>query len=159
MTTTVTDSDTALCNAELPQGTPERETGVDGTETLQPAITECDIRVGWRARVEKVVGPLELPALLTEQRPAAETIVEYARRGMYTPKLTGPVRRGGIAWAYTAAIPVTVIARLTEWVFERFGRFITILVTVKALTFLPPVGWVADHLIKPAAHAALWLFL
>ncbi|MFG1776593.1 hypothetical protein ACGFIG_09210 [Micromonospora sp. NPDC049048] len=99
------------------------------------------------------------PPLLTERRPALDTMRVYATRGRYTSGLHGAVRALGLAYYRGWATPSLVAARTWEWLTERPARFVVVAVTVKLLTFLPPVAWLVDHLIKPSVNAALWLFL
>ncbi|WP_327029690.1 hypothetical protein OG989_03990 [Micromonospora sp. NBC_01740] len=99
------------------------------------------------------------PELLGERRPALATMRVYATRGRYTPTLHGVLRALGMAYFRGWAAPNLIAARLWEWLTERPGRFVVVAVTVKLLTFLPPVAWLVDHLIKPGADLALWLFL
>ncbi|MFI6228653.1 hypothetical protein ACIBCR_15230 [Micromonospora echinospora] len=99
-----------------------------------------------------------LPPLLTEQPPTAETIAAYARHAAYTGT-TGPRRAAGILWCHTIAIPALVTSRMWAWTWERPGRFVTVTVTVKLLSFLPPVAWAVDHIVTPATQHALTLFL
>lgn len=99
------------------------------------------------------------PPILTQRRPALDTLRDYARRGRYTESLNGGVRALGMAWYRGVAVPVTVAVRYVEWLFERPARFLVVAATVKALTFLPPVGWLVDHIIRPACAAAAWVLL
>lgn len=160
MTASVTERETALCNAELPQGGPERETDAQMAGTLHPAMTDSDRKPfdtkAWRAKFGAYCTP---PALLTERRPALDQMRLYAERGRYTEKLNGPVRRLGKAWLVLVAAPALVAARTFEWLLERPARVAVTVVVVKLLSTLPPVAWLVDHVIKPGADAALWLFL
>ncbi|MFG3639065.1 hypothetical protein ACGF3C_02175 [Micromonospora sp. NPDC047762] len=99
------------------------------------------------------------PPLLTERRPAVEQMRLYAQRGRYTESLHGAVRALGVAWYRGVAIPGLIGARLWEWLTERPARFLLVAATVKALSFLPPVAWLVDHLIHPGVDLALRIFL
>ncbi|MFE9955817.1 hypothetical protein [Micromonospora sp. NPDC005299] len=99
------------------------------------------------------------PALLTERRPAVDTMRLYARRGRYTGQLRGPARRLGLIWLAMVAAPALVAARTWEWLMERPARFAVTVVTVKLLSTLPPVAWLVDHVIHPGADVALRVFL
>lgn len=160
MTTTVTDSDREICNADQDQAAPERETPRQEPSTLQSAITDRNrlwvMVVGGFRRLARYWTP---PAILTDQAPAIERIKQYARYGAWTTRTDGPLRAFGIAWCYLVAIPTLVVTRYAEWLCQRPGRFITVSVTVKMLTFLPPIAWAVDHLITPAARFVLRLFL
>ncbi|WFE45286.1 hypothetical protein [Verrucosispora sp. WMMD1129] len=98
------------------------------------------------------------PSMLTERRPAVETMRDYARRGRFAAS-KGLLRNCGIAWCRFIAVPSLIGARVWEWLTERPARFLVVAATVKALTFIPPVGWLVDHVITPSVNAALWLFL
>jgi len=156
----VTQRETALCNADLPAGVAERDIGSDAPETLHSAMTDSDRRpfntAAWLAKFGAYFTP---PELLTERRPAVATMREYARRGRYSADLHGPVRRLGLIWVHLVATPAVAVARLWEWLLERPARFAVAVLTVKALSTLPPVAWTVDHVIKPGADMALWLFL
>lgn len=156
----VTDRNSASCNAE-PAGAPaERWATRFGLKTLHSALTERDgLRGEVAGRAKRLFVYFAPPALLREQAPAVDQIKEYARHGLWTSNTTGPVRFAGLCWCYLIAIPKTVWSRTSEWVWQRPGRFLTVAVTVKLLTLFPPVGWVVDHLIEPAVQFALWLFL
>lgn len=156
----VTERNSALCSADLPGALPERETGESGPGTLHSAITEgdrgpLDTRE-WLRRFGAYCTP---PSPLTERRPSMEQMVEYARRARYTSNLHGPVRAVGVAWCYLVAIPAAVCSRFREWLWERPARAVTVLATVKLLTFLPPVAWGVEHVVEPTVRGALWLFL
>lgn len=148
--TIVTDGDPAACNAgpgTPPSGPPVQE---KRPGRLHFAITVGKQTWEWLQRIEP-------PVLLADRQPAVEEIRAYAHQSAYTNN--GALRALGIAWCYTVAIPVLVTSRLFAWVCERPVRFFITAATVKLLTFLPPAGWVADHLITPAITGALHLFL
>lgn len=150
--TVVTERATETCNADPAVPAVERQTTPTAREKLQSAITVGN-RVWVRSRDYWTP-----PALLTEQPPTLETLTTYARNAAYANK-TGVKRAGGIIWCYTAAIPALVRSRVWAWLWERPGRFFTVAITVKCLSFLPPVAWAVDHLITPATQFALWLFI
>lgn len=159
-TQNVTDRNSALCNAESADVPAERETARFRLSTLHSAITDRDDRpVDSAAWIKRFGAYFTPPAVLAEQAPAVDQIKAYAHRAAWTSRTDGPVRAVGIGWCYLIAIPMTVWSRIREWVWQRPARALVVLVTVKALTFLPPVGWLVDHLIKPAVRFALWLFL
>ncbi|MCX5119196.1 hypothetical protein OG992_18585 [Micromonospora sp. NBC_00362] len=123
-------------------------------------MTDSDRRpfdtAAWLAKFKDNFTP---PPLLTERRPAVDTMRLYAQRGRYTADVHGAVRALGIAWFRGVAVAGLVGARLWEWLTERPARFITVAVTVKLLSFLPPVAWTVDHLIHPGVDMALRIFL
>lgn len=98
------------------------------------------------------------PPLLSVQPPTMETLTEYARTAAYTSR-TGPIRTAGVLWCYGIAAPALIGSRLWAWVWERPGRALATALTVKLLSYLPPLQWVTEHIIKPAADFALWLFI
>lgn len=157
---TVTVGNSEVCTAEFDSLPSEREIGSGRPGSLHSAITDGDRRpwssADWIRRFGAYCTP---PALLTERRPAVDTMREYAHRGRYTSQLHGAVRALGIAWCRGFAIPALVAARVWEWLTERPARFLLVAVTVKALSFLPPVAWLVDHVIHPGADVALRVFL
>lgn len=160
MSLDVTQRETALCNADSPDLPAERETTGPAAGTLHSAMTDSDREPfdtqAWLAKFGRHFTP---PPLLTERRPAVDTMRLYAVRGRYTASLHGAVRALGLAWYRGIAIPGLVCARLWEWLTERPGRFVTVALTVKALSFLPPVAWTVDHLLHPGVDLALRVFL
>ncbi|MCZ7440797.1 hypothetical protein O7598_31115 [Micromonospora sp. WMMC241] len=149
-----------VCTAESAPGLSEREIGSGRPESLHSAITDGERRpwssADWLAKFGR---HCTVPELLTERRPAVDTMREYALRGRYTSQLHGAVRALGIAWCRGVAIPGLVLARLGEHLTERPARFLLVAATVKALSFLPPVAWLVDHVIHPGADLALRVFL
>ncbi|WP_030487253.1 hypothetical protein [Micromonospora chokoriensis] len=123
-------------------------------------MTDSDRRpfdtAAWLAKFKDNFTP---PELLTERRPAVDTMRLYAQRGRYTADLHGAARALGIAYLRGVAVPGLVGARLWEWLTERFARLLVVGVTVKLLSFLPPVAWTVDHLIHPGVDLALRVFL
>lgn len=160
MTQTVTPRNSELCTSELTAVPVERGTGEIDTETLHSAMTDSDRRpfdtAAWLAKFGAYFTP---PQLLTERRPAVDTMRRYAERGRYTTNLYGPVRRLGLIWVHVVATPALVFARAWEWLLERPARFAVAVLVVKALSTLPPVAWTVDHLIHPGADMALRVFL
>lgn len=160
MTQTVTDRNSEVCTSDFAPTPAEREIGSETPETLHSAMTDSDRRpfdtAAWLAKFGAYFTP---PPLLTERRPAVATMCRYADRGRYTADVHGAVRALGIAWFRGVAVAGLVGARLWEWLTERPGRFITVAVTAKLLSFLPPVAWTVDHLIHPGVDMALRIFL
>lgn len=160
MTIYVTQRETALCNADSADLLSERETALDGPESLHSAMTDSDVlpvtTAEWVAKFKDHFTP---PELLAERRPALATMRRYAERGRYTEQLTGPARALGLAYYRGVAAPSVVAARLWEWVTERPARLLVVLGVVKLLSFLPPVAWTVDHLIHPGVDMALRILL
>ncbi|MEO3930935.1 hypothetical protein ABGB07_44900 [Micromonosporaceae bacterium B7E4] len=159
----MTDRNSEVCNADLRPPPRRRPSPRPRPETLHSAITERDEapekpaadRTAWIKSVRAYFTP---PPMLTERRPAAETMRLYARRGQYAP-LTGSRRALGIAWCNAVAVPYTAWSRTKEWVVERPTRYLVVAVTVKLLSELPPVEWTVDTIVKPGAAFVLWLFV
>lgn len=152
----VTVGNSPLSMEKSHQPAVERETAPDRPETLHSPITDGDAGV-WRWQAVKAY--FTMPSPLAEQAPGIDQIRAYADRAPWTPKADGPVRAAGAAYARLVAIPYLVWSRTREWLVARPARLIVTAVTVKLLTFLPPVAWAVDHLVKPAINAAIWLFL
>ncbi|MFI7608506.1 hypothetical protein ACIBTV_25600 [Micromonospora sp. NPDC049366] len=160
MTLDVTDGNSALCTAD-PEGAPaERETWAGEPEALQSAITKSDGKSGWiRVWITRARANFTPPDVFREQRPSVEQLKDYAYRARYTNRTRGARRYLGVAWCYCVAIPVALRSRLREWMWQVPSRALVVLVTVKLLSFLPPVAWLADHVVKPTVQFALWLIL
>lgn len=150
--TVVTERVTETCSADPQVPAVERETPAGKPSILQSAIT-----VGSRI-VEGVRRYWTFPPLLTVQPPTIDQLKAYARRAAYADK-TGVRRACGVVWCYGVAIPATVSSRVWAALWERPGRIFAVWLTVKLLSFTPPVVWAVDHVLTPAARAALWLFL
>ncbi len=80
--------------------------------------------------------------------------IAYARHGEWSTRTDGWQRRVALAWAYTAAIPISTVAYLSVWAVARPGRAAAALAAVSttatALNGLPVLGWfVPDWLTIP----------
>lgn len=148
----VTERRSETCNAGSQAAPVERETLAGKPTVLQSAITH-----GKRV-AEGVRRCWKLPPLLTVQPPTIEQLDQYARHAAYTSK-TGARRACGIGWCYLVAVPNLVASRMWAALWERPGRILTVLLTVKLLSFTPPVAWAVDNIIVPVARGALWLIL
>jgi hypothetical protein len=159
MPKTVTDRNSAPCNAEFADRAGERPVPFTTPETLHPAITESNKpELDLRVLLDRTRAYWTPPRMLTERRPAAEQMRLYAKRARYAPS-TGPRRALGIAWCNGVAVPYTAWSRTKEWIAERPARFLVVAITAKCLSELPPVEWAVDNVIKPGAAFALWLFV
>ena len=123
MSQSVTDRNSALCNADLPAGVAEREIGSEPPESLHSAITDGDERPTttgeWLTRFGDYFTP---PELLSERRPAVDTMREYARRGRYTADLHGAVRALGNGTTALFSNPANMaLSRLYH--IEALGQF------------------------------------
>lgn len=148
----VTVRNSALRNAESSASDPGDPPRAQGPATLHSAITVSK-RIGRR-----IGATFSLPHVLAERQPSAEEIRDYARTAAYAGE-TGPRRALGLAWCHLVAVPTLVVSRVWAWTWQRPARAIVVTLTLKALSELGPVEWVADNVIKPGADFALWLFL
>lgn len=151
-----TESNGPLSAGQSPAPAVERETAPDSPETLHSPITLRDAGV---ERWNRFKTHFVMPSPLAEKAPAVQQLKAYAEQAPWTAKHDGPVRFAGILYCRCVAIPYTVWSRIREHIWQRPSRLIVTAVTVKLLTFLPPVAWTVDHLITPGVNAALWLFL
>ena len=155
-----TERDTASCNAGSEDGPAERETPVQGVSKLQsapqPAITNGDV---WRGRLEVALRYLTPPSIITDRPASLVELSRYAHRAGWTSRRTGAIRTAGIWWYRLIGLPVTAICRYAEWIWQRPGRTIPVALLIKLLALTTPGVWAVEHLIRPAAHLALWLFL
>lgn len=152
----VTESESAPCTADSEDAPAERETATSRLSSLQSAITDGDAWRRWLAVAGKHFTP---PSVLTERPPSVQALTRYAYHGAWTRRTIGPVRMFGVAWLRTIGLPTTVWSRYSEWIWQRPGRAIPVLLLVKLLAVTGPGAWAVEHLIQPAVSFALWLFL
>jgi hypothetical protein len=141
MPETVTVRNPEICSAEFesPDVTPRSH--VEGGETLNSAIT-----VGDRARLA-VVWAKELyapPPILTQRPPSVSALAAYAKHGAWTRGRSGFLRGAGVAWFRFVGVPVTVLCRAAEWIWQRPGRAVPVAVLVKVLAHTSPGRWLVD---------------
>jgi hypothetical protein len=153
---TSTESDTAACNAESKDASPERETAEKSTPTLQSAITDRDAWLRWIAAAREYFTP---PSLLTEPPPSYTELRAYAHRAGWTSKDTGVVRTLGVWWHRFVGLPVTFVCRYAEWIAQRPGRAIPVFALWKLLILTTPGPWLADHIIRPVLGFVAWVLL
>lgn len=135
---------------------PERGSGHSGASGLHPAITERDRWGEWGARFLTYFTP---PTVLTDRPAAIPELAVYAHEGGWTRQQHGALRASGIWWWRLVGLPKTVISRYREWIWQRPGRAIPVLLLVKLLALTGPGTWAVNHLFLPAARAAVWLLL
>jgi hypothetical protein len=138
----------------------ERETGPDGAETRNSEVTDRDSR--WErlgVLFDRALVYVTPPAVLTEPPASVAELATYARAGAWTGRRSGLVRGAGVWWYRLVGLPCTVVCRYAEWIFQRPGRAIPVLLLVKLLASTTWGSWSVAHLVTPALHAALWLFL
>jgi hypothetical protein len=150
---TATDGDLNFMKSR-PRPTPvERETGPRPASAPISEVTVSD-RWWWRLR-----DYFTLPDLLTDRAASVPELAAYAHRGGWTRQPFGPVRNAGIWWWRLVGLPQTLRCRVREWVWQRPGRALTVVLLVKLLSLTAPGAYVVEQLIEPVVHAALWLFL
>ncbi|MDW3849637.1 hypothetical protein NMK34_23775 [Micromonospora sp. BRA006-A] len=156
----VTVGNSPLSSGQFQTDPRERETAPPAPETLHSPITASDAGPGWTSRAAGWLrGFFALPSPLAERAPAVEQILDYARNAPWTARTDGPLRAAGVAFCWLVAVPAVVALRVAEWPFTRPSRLLFTALTVKLLAELPPVEWFTDHIVKPGADWALWLFL
>lgn len=141
MAETVTDGNPEVCIAGFEGADVTHRSHVEGSETLHPAITAGDRVRSWVAKSRAYWTP---PEILTKRPPAVSGLAAYAKRGAWTRQIDGPIRRAGVAWFRVVGIPVTVLCRFAEWVWQRPGRAVPVLVLAKVLAHTTPGRWVVD---------------
>jgi len=99
------------------------------------------------------------PSVLTDPPPSVAELRGYARWGAWTGSTEGPLRRLGLLWHRLFSLPVTVLCRYTEWLWQRPGRLIPVFLLFKLLISTGPGPWVADHIIRPVLGAVAWVLL
>lgn len=135
---------------------PGRETSNSETSRPHPAITKRDRWSGWGARFLTYFTP---PTILADRPASIPELATYAHEGGWTRQQHGLLRASGIWWWRLVGLPKTVISRYREWIWQRPGRVIPVLLLIKLLALTGPGMWVVDHLFLPAARAAVWLLL
>jgi len=149
-----------LSAGEFQALTAERESGTEAARTLHSPLTHSDDSPGWvRRSAASVRDFFVMPSPLAERAPAVDQILDYARSAPWTARYDGPIRTGGVVFCRLVAIPAVVALRIAEWPFTRPSRLLFTVVTVKFLSFLPPVAWTVDHLIHPGVNLTLRIFL
>lgn len=98
------------------------------------------------------------PALLTEPPPTVAELVGYARHGRWTVS-TGKLRRLGVWWHWLVGLPVTVVCRYTEWIFQRPGRTVPVFLVWKLFILTGAGPWLAHNIIRPALAIGAWVWL
>lgn len=99
------------------------------------------------------------PAVLTEPPAPVADLAAYARAGAWTRRRSGLVRSAGVWWFRLVGLPYTVVCRYAEWIAQRPGRAIPVLLFVKVMASTSWGSWTVEHLVEPATRAAIWLFL
>lgn len=94
------------------------------------------------------------PAIFTERPPALTDLAVYARHAPWTHQQAGILRKAGVGYQHTVAIPYTVISRYREWLVQRPLRLAALAGGIKVFSLTGPGIWVVDHIVYPAARIA-----
>ncbi|MEV0732407.1 hypothetical protein [Polymorphospora sp. NPDC050346] len=109
--------------------------------------------------IDAVLEYVTPPSVLTQPPASVAELAAYAKTGEWTARRYGFVRGAGIWWYRLVGLPYTVWCRYGEWIAQRPGRAITVLLLIKLLASTTAGEWVVEHLIVPAGRIAVWLFL
>lgn len=123
MTAAVTQGETPVSTGVSSGGPTERGAGgpVSQTATFpaETPITSRDRLQGWLLAAREYVTP---PSVLTEKPASVKELAAYAKHGIWSRQEVGALRAAGIAWYRLVGLPVTVVCRYVEWIFQRPGR-------------------------------------
>jgi len=171
----VTVSNSELGTSEFETVTLTRPEPSDVPESENSELPEVAERDIWRERGLAFVAYFTPPSVLKEPPASVEDLADYAHRAGYTkhPRisvtvdpLTGQkterrhwVREAGIWWHRLIGIPVTAVCRYVEWIAQRPGRAVPVLLLVKLLAQTSYGSWAITYLFAPVAHAAAWVLL
>lgn len=156
MTTVSNEKSEAVPSSDFDADPDERETPEPAAESRNSEITFRD-RV--RAVLEAGKDYWAVPCWVRESPATLIELTAYAREGAWTRRLSGPIRKLGIGWLYTVAIPQTAKAYLRAHVMQRPGRFLAALLIWTVFIRSVPGVWIAEHVIRPYFHALAWIFL
>jgi hypothetical protein len=152
----VTEGNSEVGSSEFEGAAGEREGRSEPDATRKSAFTDRD---RWVGRLDRARSYLIPPAVLTQPPATVAELAAYARTGAWTRRRSGMVRAAGVWWFRLVGLPYTVVCRYGEWVAQRPGRAIPVLLFVKVMASTSWGGWTVEHLIEPASRAAIWLFL
>ncbi|WP_123678926.1 hypothetical protein [Couchioplanes caeruleus] len=99
------------------------------------------------------------PSVLAEAPASVAELRRYARWGAWTSSTAGLLRNLGIGWYRLVGLPVTVVCRYVEWIWQRPGRAIPVYLLWKLLISTGPGPWAAEHLIRPVLGVLAWVLL
>lgn len=141
MTETVTVRNPEVCSAEFEGASEPTPSTGERAETLKSEVTVRD-------RVRDVLVASRAywtpPEILTKRPPTVAALAAYARRGAWTRDLDGPIRRAGVWWFRLVGVPVTVMCRFAEWVWQRPGRALTASTLFVLFAHTTPGRWLVD---------------
>lgn len=155
-TTPVTDRNSEVGSSDFHDPHAERETGPDEAQTRKSALTDRDM---WADLARRALAYITPPSVLTGHPDTVAQLAAYAKAGAWTRRRSGVIRALGVWWYRLVGLPYTVTCRYAEWIAQRPGRAIPVLLLVKLLASTTPGAWVVEHVIVPIGHAAAWLFL
>jgi len=112
-----------------------------------------------RSGTAGIKGYLTPPSVLTQAPASVAELAAYARWGAWTSRTDSPLRKLGIVWHRLFGLPVTVICRYVEWIWQRPGRAIPVYLLWKLLISTGPGPWAGDHLIRPVLGVLAWVLL
>jgi hypothetical protein len=168
----VTDgkAETCIAAGDIPAST------TDSRESrwsrLQSAITDSN---RWVVLAQAGKAYFTPPAVFTDRPASLAELADYARYAPWTVQpfvdrpytdedanqmvKTGAVRAAGIWWYRWIGYPYTVVSRYREWILQRPGRAIPVLLLVKLAASTSYGSWAVDNLLYPVAHAVAWVLL
>lgn len=139
---------------------------------LQAVITDS---AQWAAWVKSGLAYFTPPKVWVEQPASLAELADYARHAQWTRSpyvaapytdettkeqvKTGAIRAAGIWWYRIVGLPKTVCNRYSEWVWQRPGRAIPVLLLIKLIASTSYGSWAVDHLFTPAVQAVAWVLL
>lgn len=85
---------------------------------VDPAVRPRSARERW---VSWVLARLNVPHLVTEDRPSLLRIWRYARYSEQLPP-SGPARIASVAYLYAVALPIITVGYTAAWIVERPAR-------------------------------------
>jgi hypothetical protein len=168
----VTDGKTEVCTADL--STTPTPTIFRGSTVarLKSAITDRDRLAVWWAALAAYFTP---PSVFVDRPASLAELAAYARFAPWTRQeyiakphtdedtgnvvKTGPLRAFGVAWYRYVGYPYTVASRYREWIAQRPGRAVPVLLLVKLLASTTPGAWVVANVVMPVASAVAWALL
>ena len=152
----ITHGDPAPGSAGSTASGPERENRDREPDNLHSAITLSNrLRWLWHGFLTYFTPP----SIFTDQPASLEDLATYAYEGGWTRRENGIVRGAGIWWYRLVGLPKTVANRYGEWIWQRPGRAIPVLLLTKLLASTSPGSWLVERVIKPVAHVIAWVLL
>jgi hypothetical protein len=129
---------------------------VPATVPGDDAANDTDQLFSWR----EVLGYFTPPAPWVTPPASLDELARYAHVGEWAAP-RGLRRAIGIAYWYVIGLPSTVACRYIEWIVQRPGRLLTVLLIAAVLYRTPPGHWVAHtigRVLQFLSHPLTWLF-